>query len=96
MTGIDTDGNLYALRQRESEREAYDACREAALDEAYERAADHKIIVSYERPPIPNADHFTAYSDDLGGDDSPYGHGPDAASAIDDLTDQLAELEMKA
>lgn len=54
---------------------------------------DHKIIVTHVRPPIPNADHYCAYSDDLGADDSPYGIGPDAASAIEDLMWQLEELE---
>jgi hypothetical protein len=54
---------------------------------------DHKIIVLHVQPPIPNGDHFAAYSDDLGADCSPYGIGPDAASAIEDLTRQLEELE---
>ena len=54
-----------------------------------------KIIVSYEQPPIPNADHYLAYSDDLGADDSPYGYGPDAVSAIEDLIDQLADAERR-
>ena len=57
---------------------------------------DHKIIVTHVRPPIPNADHYCAYSDDLGADDSPYGTGPDAASAIEDLMWQLEELEDSA
>jgi hypothetical protein len=54
---------------------------------------DHKIIVSFIQPPIPNADHYVAYSDDLGADDSPYGSGPDAASAIEDLEWQLEDWE---
>lgn len=54
---------------------------------------DHKIIVTHVRPPIPNADHYCAWSDDLGADCSPYGTGPDAASAIEDLIWQLEELE---
>ena len=54
---------------------------------------DHKIIATHVRPSIPNADHHVAYSDHLGADDSPYGIGPDAASAIEDLMWQLEELE---
>jgi len=54
---------------------------------------DHKIIVTFVQPPIPNADHYVAYSDNLGADDSPYGFGPDAASAIKDLEWKLEELE---
>lgn len=50
-----------------------------------------KIIVTHVRPPIPNADHFVAYSDNLGADCSPYGTGPDAASAIEDLEAQLED-----
>jgi hypothetical protein len=53
---------------------------------------DHKIIVSFIQPPIPNYDHYIAYSDDLGADCSPYGQGNDAASAIEDLLWQLEEL----
>lgn len=56
---------------------------------------DHKIIVTFVRPSGPIADHYTAYSDDLGADDSPYGIGPDAASAIEDLVEQLAEREAR-
>ena len=52
---------------------------------------NHKIIVNFVQPPIPNADHYVAYSDNLGADDSPYGMGPDAASAIEDLMEQLEE-----
>lgn len=90
-----TDGNLYALDRHLREIEDHEAYEEAVWDEAYERASWHKIIVSHERPPGPHADHYLAYSDDLGSDCSPYGHGNDAASAIDDLMDQLAEMEMK-
>ena len=54
--------------------------------------SDHKIIVSFIQPPIPNCDHYIAYSDDLGADCSPYGQGVDAASAIEDLLWQLGEL----
>ena len=54
---------------------------------------DHKIIVTHVRPPIPNCDHYCAWSDDLGADTSPYGTGPDAASAIEDLIWQLEEME---
>lgn len=54
---------------------------------------DHKIIVTHIRPPIPNADHYVAYSDSLGADDSPYGTGPDAANAIEDLNWRLEEME---
>ena len=54
--------------------------------------SDHKIIVSFIQPPIPNCDHYIAYSDDLGADCSPYGEGVDAASAIEDLLWQLEEL----
>lgn len=53
---------------------------------------DHKIIVSFIQPPIPNCDHYIAYSDDLGADCSPYGQGNDAASAIEDLLWQLEDL----
>ena len=52
-----------------------------------------KIIVTHVRPPIPNADHFCAWSDNLGADCSPYGTGPDAASAIEDLEAQLEDME---
>lgn len=52
---------------------------------------DHKIIVTSVQPPIPNADHYVAYSDNLGADASPYGTGADAASAIEDLMRQLEE-----
>ncbi len=54
---------------------------------------DHKIIVTNVNPPIPNGRHVVAYSDNLGADTSPYGIGPDAASAIEDLMWQLEELE---
>lgn len=54
---------------------------------------DHKIIVTHVRPPIPNGDHYCAHSDDLGADSSPYGTGPDAASAIEDLIWQLEDME---
>jgi hypothetical protein len=53
---------------------------------------DHNITVSFIQPPIPNADHYIAYSADLGADCSPYGEGVDAASAIEDLLWQLEEL----
>jgi len=54
---------------------------------------NHKIIVTFIQPPFPYGDHYVAYSDDLGADDSPYGSGPDAASAIADLERQLEDLE---
>lgn len=54
---------------------------------------DHKIIVTHVDPPFPNGKHAVAYSDNFGADDSPYGSGPDAASAIEDLMWQLEELE---
>lgn len=52
---------------------------------------EHKIIVTFVQPPIPNADHYVAYSDNLGADDSPYGFGPDTASAIKDLKWKLED-----
>ena len=53
---------------------------------------EHKIIVTHVDPPIPNGKHVVAYSDNLGADCSPYGTGPDAASAIEDLMWQLEDL----
>lgn len=54
---------------------------------------DHKIVVTHVRPPIPNGDHYTAYSDRLGADCSPYGFGETEQAAIDDLILQLEDTE---
>ena len=53
---------------------------------------DRKIITEYDYPPIPIR-HFdwTAYFDDIGADDSPYGHGSTEAVAIADLLGQESE-----
>jgi len=52
-----------------------------------------RIITAYERPPIPNADHWTAHDDNMGADTSPIGTGRTEAEAIEDLEWQLEELE---
>ena len=52
-----------------------------------------RIITGFVTPPIPNADHWTAYDDRLGADASPYGYGATEAEAVDDLKRQLEELE---
>jgi len=52
-----------------------------------------KIITSFIQPPIPNGDHWIAYSDDLGADASPYGQGQTEQEAIEDLTAQLEDAE---
>lgn len=50
-----------------------------------------KIITDFVQPPIPNADHWRAYDDNLGADCSPYGIGRTEQKAIEDLKEQLDE-----
>jgi hypothetical protein len=52
-----------------------------------------RIVTSFVQPPIPNGDHWIAYSDDLGADASPYGQGQTEQEAIEDLTAQLEDAE---
>ena len=51
-----------------------------------------RIITSFVTPPIPNADHWIAYDDNLGADTSPYGMGQTEAEAVDDLKQQLEDM----
>lgn len=52
----------------------------------------HRIITSLERPPVPVDPFWTAHSDNLGADDSPYGKGATEAEAIADLECQLEDM----
>jgi hypothetical protein len=54
-----------------------------------------KIELSYEWPPIPCSPFWRAWLDDLGADCSPYGEGPTAQDAIDDLLRQVEETETR-
>ena len=51
------------------------------------------IKTVYEYPPIPNADHWIAYDDNLGADTSPYGRGATEQEAIDDLMAQMEDAK---
>ena len=50
-----------------------------------------KIITDFIQPPIPNADHWIAYDDNLGADCSPYGQGATEKEAVADLLDQMED-----
>ena len=52
-----------------------------------------RITTSFVQPPIPNADHWIAYDDNLGADTSPYGTGATEAEAVDDLKQQLEDMD---
>lgn len=52
-----------------------------------------RIITEFVRPPIPNADHWTAHDDRLGADTSPIGTGRTEAEAVEDLKRQLGEMD---
>ena len=52
-----------------------------------------RIITDFVRPPIPDADHWSAHDDRMGADASPYGYGRTEAEAVDDLKRQLEEME---
>jgi hypothetical protein len=48
-----------------------------------------RIATAFVTPPIPNADHWQAWDDNMGEDSSPYGTDRTEAEAIADLEDQL-------
>ena len=52
-----------------------------------------RVITAFVIPPIPDADHWIAYDDNLGADTSPYGTGATEAEAVDDLKQQLEDTE---
>ena len=56
-------------------------------------SAQVRIVTTFVQPPIPNADHWIAYDDNLGADSSPYGYGATEHDAIDDLLTQLEDME---
>jgi len=52
-----------------------------------------KIELSYEHPVAPVPPFWRAWLDDLGADCRPYGEGPTAQDAIEDLLRQVEEME---
>jgi hypothetical protein len=51
-----------------------------------------RIVTTFVTPPIPNADHWQAWDDNMGADTSPVGMGLTEAEAVADLEAQLEDM----